>query len=511
MSASVHTSGTEESSTRAPQSSTYKWWVLTTAIFGAFVSIMDSTIVTTALPHIQRAFGSDLHMASYVSTAYILAQGVVIAASGFLANRFGIKRVYLLSLTLFTLGSALCGIAWNIDILIFFRVLQGASGAALFPLSISLVFGAFPEDQRGLANGIFGIPVLAAPALAPVLGGYLAQYVDWRWIFYVNVPIGIGGIVLCWRMLQESERQPTLPFDVRGFLLIASGLGLFLFGLSNLAYEGWGSLLTVTGPVILALLLMLLFIPLELHTTHPLLDVRLLTKRNFLVGSVMSWIAVSSLFGSAFLLPQYLQVLRGLSSYNAGLLLAPQGLGSIVGTFVSGILYRRLGPRPLILVGGIAVGSVTYLISRWTTLTSSFALLVPLLLVLGLTLPFILQTTGTAAMTGIVGTALPGANTLFSVSRSVVSSLAIAGFVNLVQAQQLVHQATLAPNGTVTVAITRQALALAYQDVYLLSALAMLPLLVFALFLSMPRRIQKSELTTPIGERTQIPETVIES
>lgn len=214
--------------------------------------------------------------------------------------------MYLLSLAVFTFGSALCGIAWNIDILILFRVLQGASGAALFPLSISLVFGAFPEDQRGLANGVFGIPVLVAPALGPVLGGYLAQYVDWRWIFYVNVPIGIVGIVLCWRMLQESERQPTLPFDVRGFLLIASGLGLFLFGLSNLAYEGWGSLLTVTGPVILALLLVLLFIPLELRTTHPLLDMRLFTKRNFLVGSLMSWIAVSSLFGSAFLLPQYL-------------------------------------------------------------------------------------------------------------------------------------------------------------------------------------------------------------
>ncbi len=203
-------------------------------------------------------------------------------------------------------------------------------------------------------------------------------------------------------------------------------------------------------------------------------------------------------------------MLRGLSSYNAGLLLAPQGLASIAGTFVS-VLYRRLGPRPLILVGGIAVGSVTYLISRWATLTSSFTLLVPLLLVLGLTLPFILQTTGTAAMTGIVGTALPGANTLFSVSRSVVSSLAIAGFVNLVQAQQLVHQATFAPNGPVTVAVTRQALALAYQDVYLLSALVMLPLLVLALFLSMPRRIQKSELTTPVGVRTQTSETVIGS
>ena len=352
MSTHFHVSGTGVTGPLAGLSSNYKWWVLVTAIFGAFVSILDTTIVNTALPHIQRAFGSDLHVASYVTTAYTLAQGVIIAASGFLANRFGIKRMYLLSLALFTLGSVLCGIAWNITILILFRVLQGASGAALFPLSLSLIFGAFPEEQRGLANGIFGIPVLVAPALGPAIGGYLAEYVDWRWIFYVNVPIGIIGIVICWRMLHESELQPTLPFDLRGFLLIASGLGLLLFGLSNLAYDGWGSLLTVTGPVILALLLLLLFIPLELRTARPLLDVRLFQRRNFLVGNLISWVAVASLFGSTFLLPQYLQVLRGLSSYNAGLLLAPQGLAAMVGTIVVGLLYSRVGARPLVLVRG---------------------------------------------------------------------------------------------------------------------------------------------------------------
>lgn len=509
LSTPFHASGTKESGSLTPRSDTYKWWVLVAAIFGAFVSILDTTIVNTALPHIQRAFDADLHVASYVTTAYTLAQGVVIAASGFLATRFGIKRVYLLSLALFTLGSALCGLAWNIDILVLFRVLQGASGAALFPLSISLLFGAFPEEQRGLANGIFGIPVLAAPAFGPVIGGYLAQYVDWRWIFYVNVPIGIVGIVLCWRILREAERQPRLPFDLRGFLLIASGLGLLLFGLSNLAYEGWGALLTVTGPVILALLLVLLFFPLELHTAHPLLDVRLFTRRNFLIGSLMNWIAVTSLFGSTFLLPQYLQVLRGLSSYNAGLLLAPQGLATVVGTFVAGMLYRRLGPRPLIVMGGVAVGSAVYLISRWATLTSPFTLLLPLLIVLGLAFPFIAQTTSTTALTGIGGTALPGANTLLGVSRSVVSSLAVAGFVNLVHMQRFVHQAALAHTGPVTVAITRQAQALAYQDVFLLSALVTLPLLLLALFLRVPRHTQGPEATTPVSVSTQTPEAVI--
>src|SRR5712672_1268050 len=351
MSTHFHVSGTGITGPLARRASdNYKWWVLITAIFCAFVSILDATVVNTALPHIQLAFGTDLHTASYVVTGYLLAQGVVIAASGFLANRFGIKRVYLLS----------------------------------------LAFGAFPEEQRGLANGIFGIPVLVAPALGPVIGGYLAQYVDWRWIFYLNLPIGIIGIIICWRTMHESELQRTLPFDLRGFLLIASGLGLLLFGLSNLAYDGWGSLLTVTGPSILALLLLAAYIPIELRTAQPLLDLRLFKRRNYVVGSLITWVAFACLFGSTFLLPQYLQVLRGLSSFQAGLLLAPQGLASMVGTIVVGLLYSRLGARPLVIMGAIAVAFATYLMSQWLSLTSLFAELIPLLMVLGFGLPFLL-------------------------------------------------------------------------------------------------------------------------
>src|SRR6266498_2052318 len=479
MSTHFHVSGTGVTGPLAGLRSNYKWWVLVTAIFGAFVSILDATVVNTALPHIQLAFGTDLHTASYVVTGYLLAQGVVIAASGFLANRFGIKRVYLLSLALFTFFSALCGLAWNIDILIFFRVLQGAGGAALFPLSFSLVFGAFPEEQRGLVNGIFGIPVLVAPALGPVIGGYLAQYVDWRWIFYINLPIGIIGIIICWRMVHESELQRTLPFDLRG------------------------SLLTVTGPSILALLLLAAYIPIELRTAQPLLDLRLFKRRNYLVGSLISWVAFASLFGSTFLLPQYLQVLRGLSSFQAGLLLAPQGLASMVGTIVLGLLYSRLGARPLVIMGAIAVALATYLMSQWLSLTSLFAELIPLLIVLGFGLPFLLQSTSTAALTGIEGTTLPGANTLLSVSRSAVSSLAVAGLVNLVQAQRLVHQAALAHHGPVSAAVAQQAQVLAYQDVYLLSALFTLPILVLAFFLRTPRRTQKKEETTTFGVSPQ--------
>ena len=219
---------------------------------------------------------------------------------------------------------------------------------------------------------------------------------------------------------------------------------------------------------------------------------------------------MASLFGSTFLLPQYLQVLRGLSSFNAGLLLAPQALASMAGAIVLGLLYRRLGPRPLVLAGGIVVGIASFLISRWATLTSPFALVIPLLVLLGLALPFVSQATSTAALTGIVGPALPGANTLLAVARSAISSLAVAGLVNLLQAQRLVHQTALAPHGPVTLAVIRQAQALAYQDVYLLSALVTLPILALALFLPGQRRAQKPESTTTDAVSSQPPEAAIE-
>src|SRR5437763_8173726 len=265
---------------KAPDSN-YKWWVLVTVVFGAFASILDSTIVNTALPQIQRVFGADLHLASYVATAYILAAGVVVPASGFLANRFGIKRIYLASLSLFTLGSVLCGAAPNMLTLIAFRVLQGAGGAALFPLSFALLFAAFPQEERGKANGLFGIPVLVAPAIGPTLGGYLTEYVDWRWIFYVNLPVGILGVLLGLRCLRPAPPRPELRFDLPGFLLAGCGLGLLLFGLSNLAYDGLADVRMVSGPIIAALVLLAIFIPFELRRQQPLLHLCPSCRRNF--------------------------------------------------------------------------------------------------------------------------------------------------------------------------------------------------------------------------------------
>ncbi len=401
--------------------------------------------------------------------------------------------------------------------LILFRVLQGASGAALFPLAFALIFSVFPEEQRGLASGVFGIPVLVAPAIGPTVEGYLVQYADWRWIFFVNVPIGIAGVMMGWRVLRASPAQRGLRFDGRGFLLVASGLGLLLYGLSNLAYDGWGSLWTVSGPILLAVALLVIYVPVELRAPRPLLDLRLFGDRTFWAGNAIIWVGTVGLFGSQFLLPQYLQTLRGLAPFPSGLLLLPLGLSALVWTILSGVLYNRVGPRVLIIVGAAATAADTYLIGAWSTLTSAFDTLLPLLALRGLGQPFLGQTPNTVALQGVRGRALPGAITLTVVGRLVVSSLAVAVLTNVLQARRGAHQADLAsqvdPRDPATAAryarlaaalvrhgmapelarhaalarmtaqVARQATALAFQDVYWLAATLTVPAIVLALLL----------------------------
>src|SRR5437899_2155485 len=202
----------------------YKWIVAMVVIIGVFMSILDQTIVNIAIPRLQTAFGADIHSVQWVLTAYILTQGVVTPTAAYFSDKLGIKRFYIISLIAFTVGSALCGLAWSLPVLILFRILQGAGGAALFPLSITLLFREFPPQERGVAMGFFGVPALLAPALGPTLGGYLVTYAGWQLIFYINVPIGIIAIILSILFIRAARPEGTTRFDPLGFISAAAGL-----------------------------------------------------------------------------------------------------------------------------------------------------------------------------------------------------------------------------------------------------------------------------------------------
>jgi len=426
---------------------TNKWLVLVATIFGVFMSALDGTIVTIALPKLEAVFGADVHTIQWVITGYTLALGVSIPISGWAADRYGIKRVYLISLALFTLGSVLCGLSFNTGSIIFFRVLQGLGGGPLQPLSLALLFATFPPEERGLANGVFGIPVLFAPALGPTLGGYIVQHLSWPIIFFVNVPVGIVGFTLSALWLRDFVARPGARFDLTGFILVGLGLVLVLYALGNGAYDGWGSF-HILASIVVGVLLLVAFVFLELRQSDPLLDLRLFGQGPFLVASLVLWLTFAGLFGVFFLLPLFLENLRGLQPFDTGKLLLWQAGITFFVTPISGFLSDRIGPRIPLAVGLTLLALTSWQLGWLCTTTSGYDLFIVPLILRGIGLGLTIAPAFTAALGVVREDALPRASALVNVTTQVVASLIVAVLVTVLQQNPLQHQARLAESAT---------------------------------------------------------------
>src|SRR5215472_17231979 len=428
----------------------YKWILAMVVIFGVFMSILDQTIVNIAIPRLQSAFGADIHSVQWVLTAYILAQGVATPAAAFFADTLGIKRFYIISLTAFTLGSALCGLAWSLPILITFRILQGLGGAALFPLSITLLFREFPPQERGTAMGIFGVPALLAPALGPTLGGYLVTYVGWQAIFYVNVPIGIVAIILSIMLIREYRPEGQTRFDFPGFFFAALGLATILYALSSASTDGWGSG-TVLGSLFVGLLSLAIFVTVELVIANrggqPLLDLRLFANGPFRAGMIANMFVIFSLFGGLFLFPLYLQNIRGLSAFQSGLILLPQALAAMVSVIIGGQLVDRIGVRAVMIPGLLILAYATWQLT-FISLYSSLGWLQVMFILRGIALGLTVQPLTVATLSEISPRQLAQASSLSTVNRAVASSLGIAILATIVQTQSQIHFGHLAEKVT---------------------------------------------------------------
>jgi EmrB/QacA subfamily drug resistance transporter len=428
----------------------YKWIVTLVVIFGAFMSILDQTIVNIAIPRLQNAFGADLNSVQWVLTAYILTQGVVTPTTAFFANRLGTKRFYILALAVFTAGSALCGLAWSLPVLIIFRVVQGVGGAALFPLAITLLYREFPPHQRGLASGLLGIAALLAPAVGPTLGGYFVTYVNWQLIFFVNVPIGIVGILLAVILLREVQAETRAQFDVPGFVLAATGLAAVLYALSDASTDGWGSG-KVLGFLLGGLILLGFFVFVELDLARrerqPLLDLRLFANGPFLSSNITNALITFAFFGGLFLFPIYLQNLRGLNAFSAGLLLLPQAFASIMTALIGGRVVDRFGARVVVIPGLVLLAFATWQLS-YLTLSTPYGWLQVLFVFRGLGLGLIIQPLSVAAVSDIHPRQFAQSSTLYTVVRFVSTSLGIAVLATLVQTQAKIHYGHLAEQVT---------------------------------------------------------------
>jgi EmrB/QacA subfamily drug resistance transporter len=400
----------------------YKYVVAAVFVSALFLDILDTTIVNVAL----RTIGTELNTEAieWVVLGYTLSMAVWIPASGWLGDRFGTKRLFLTALVLFVGGSALCGFAQSIGQLIGFRVLQGVGGGMLTPVGVAMLFRAFPPIERARASTIVMVPTLAAPALGPVLGGLITDTIGWRWIFFVNVPIGFAALVFGLRYLREHTEPSAGRFDVPGFVLSGYGLAAIIYALNEGPRVGWDDptvvVLGVTGVLAFALLVWV-----ETHRPEPMLALRLLRDRLFATTNLVMAFGIASFVGLLFVLPLYLQGLRGLDPFESGLVTFPQAIGILISSQISGRIYGWVGPRRL-MVGGMLGSAVSVAAFTQLGLDTDLWTVRALLFARGLAMGFTFVAVQTASYARIAPSDNGRASAIFSTQRQMSVSIGVA-------------------------------------------------------------------------------------
>lgn len=319
-------------------------------IMGVFMAILDTSIVNVAIPTMENELNATTDQIQWVLTAYMLTLGVLIPVSGWLTDRFGARNLFLFALTIFTIGSALCGMSWNLSSIIFFRIIQGIGGAFMQPVAMSMIYRIFPPQKRGMIMGIFGIAMMVAPATGPVLSGYFVDYASWRLIFYVNVPIGIVAVIIGYFSLHHFPHEFPGKLDVWGLIFSTIGFFSLLYGFNNVSAHGWGST-TVIVSLVIAIVFLLLFIFTELYVENPMLNLSVLNNYMFSMSLIISSIIFTAMFVGIFLLPLYLQNIMGYTAMRTGLFMTPAALATAIMMPISGRLFDKIGARPLGLIG----------------------------------------------------------------------------------------------------------------------------------------------------------------
>ncbi len=445
----------------------YKYLVAIVSTFGLFMNLLDSTVVNVAIPTLAKDFHASTTTIQWVITGYLLALAVIIPMAGWVGDRFGTKRVFVIALAWFTLFSFLCAMAWNIESLIFFRIMQGAGGGMLTPIGTTLLFRAFPPHERSRASALLTIPTTVAPASGPLLGGLLIDYVSWHWIFLINVPIGVVGILFTMRYLHEQKEAQPGRFDPSGFVLAAAGMGALLYGLSEAGVRGFEDVRVLaflaTGVVVLAA-----FTIVELRIPEPMLDLRLLSNRLFRACSMTQLLGMTGFAGSLFLLPVVLQSEQGLTPFQSGLATFPTAIGVTLFAQPTSRVYHYIGPRRLIVGGLIIAAVMTYWLARIDGGTSQWEIRI-IMLFRGCGFGMILVSLQAATFATIRHEDTGRASSLFSAAQMVGQSLGVAICATVLANRLSHHGGALGPQLPAPI---RDASFAAFHDAFL-AAVAM--------------------------------------
>ncbi|MDN5789568.1 MAG: DHA2 family efflux MFS transporter permease subunit [Micrococcales bacterium] len=491
-------------------------------VLGAIMSILDITVVNIALPTFQAAFASDpAHPVAYSTvawtvTAYTLSLATVIPLTGWAADRFGTKRLYILALVLFTLGSALCATAGSIEVLVGFRVLQGLGGGMLMPLGMTIMTRAAGPARMGRLMAILGVPMLLGPIFGPILGGWLIQVASWHWIFLINVPVGILAALYAMWALDSDRPEPSESFDVIGMLLMSPGLALFLYGVSSIPGEGTVASAKVLVPALIGLAMLVAFVVYSFRPKHPLLDLRLFANRNLTVATITMFLFAAAFFGGLLLVPTYLQEVRGEGTLDAGFLMMPQGIGAMITMPIAGALVDRIPVGRIVPVGLVGIIAGMFALTQVTADTPYWGYLIPVLFVMGLGMGATMMPLMTSALKTLTNHQVARGSTLINITQQIASSIGVAVisvvFTTYLKGYPLAGPAIASQRDPAIVdkiggpAAVSQGLteaAQAFGDTFLIAAILCVLTFVAALFL--PRRHEESHLLDDVDEATGAP------
>jgi EmrB/QacA subfamily drug resistance transporter len=401
-------------------------------VMAMFMAIMDITIVNVALPTLARAFKVNPAHIDSVVIGFLVSLAVFIPASGWLGDRFGMKRIFLLALAIFTVASALCGLSQSLSQLVIFRILQGVGGGMLTPVGMAMLFRTFPPAERVRASRILIVPTAFAPALGPVLGGLLVSDASWRWVFYVNVPIGLVALTFGTLFLHEHREPAAGRFDAGGFVLAGVGLASLMYSLSEGPARGWSSPL-ILGLGAVGVVLLTALVRYELRIDEPMIDLRLVGNRLFRANTIVIFITTAAFLGTLYLVALFFQDGLGLSPLASGLSTFPEALGVMIGAQFASRSYAWFGPRRVMAIGLVALAAVMLLLTLVGFSTNLWIVRL-IMFALGLAIAHVFVPAQAAAFASISPASTGRASTMFNTARQVGGALGVAVLTTVISA-----------------------------------------------------------------------------
>ncbi|MDO7905944.1 DHA2 family efflux MFS transporter permease subunit [Paenibacillus sp. JX-17] len=406
--------------------------LLIVLMVGLFLAILNQTLLNVALPHITNEFNITTNTAQWLLTGYMLVNGILIPLSAFLIDRFGVRLLFLAAMFCFTLGALVCSLADNFSVMLIGRLIQAVGGGVLSPLVMSVILFIFPPEMRGKGMGIFGLAMMFAPAVGPTLSGWVVQNYDWHLLFTGMIPPGIIVFIVALFKLRNIEEAKKIQLDYLGTISSLAGVGLLLYGLSEAGTKGWGDI-TVSGCIVVGVVIIAFFVIWEIRSRNPLLNMGVFRFGIFSLSNVINALVTASMYAGMLLLPLYLQNLRGFTPLESGLLMLPGALVMLIMSPISGILFDKIGPRPLAIIGMLITTVTTYYFTK-LTMDSTYSYILVLYMVRFFGMSFLMMPIMTAGMNQLPrdlnkhGTAM--SNTLRQVSGSIGTSVITTIFTN---------------------------------------------------------------------------------